>query len=268
MSDNLIVYFYLEPENEAARKIVSISANEWFRESRPGGKDVFRVGFDHEPKTPGQLISFGSYSRLSDIVLPQNYARMQCHFWMHPGTGELLLMDDTDNKTTEVNVAGGSKYNLPKTGLRQRVVSIHSNLLLRMQAAHFRLWWGPTTIQSEAAKTMFNNHQNRRSVAQASASVYPAGFSPSARRGTLLQHHRLRELGRGTSAIVYLTVDLATGDHFAVKTWQHAADIGKEWFRAAVKREMQVSTELSHVRTPWTTALLSHFTANKNLSHT
>lgn len=267
MTDSSVVYFYLIPENEAAREIVSMSANDWFRESRPGGKDVFRVAFDHEPKNPGQLISLGSYSRLCDIVLPESYARRQCHFWIHPGTGELLLVDDTDEKTTKVDVTGGSKYRLPKTGLRQRVISIHPTVLLRMQAAHFRLWWCPTTLQSETARTAFNNHQSRPSFAQAALPASPGAYPPSVRPGSLLQHHNLRELGRGSSAVVYLTVDLATGDYLAVKTWRHAIDRRRAGFRAAVGREIQVSMELAHVRNTGATASLQHFTANKNPSH-
>jgi hypothetical protein len=259
MSDSSAIYFYLEPEDEAARDIVSRSTNEWFTESRPDGTTVLRIGFHHELKTPGQLISFGSNPRLSDVILPQGYPRRQCHFWMHPTTGELLLQDDTEDKSTILNVAGGSKYHLPDTGPRQRVLTTHLSMLIIMQSARFRLSWGP----------MINNYKMRLSLAQsfASALLCPTPSQPSARRGPLV-HHVLHELGRGTSAIVYQTIDLTTGDHLAVKTWQHAANINEQWFSEIVKKEMQITSELSHVRTLFMAAVSPCFIANRSPSQT
>lgn len=247
MSNSSVVYFYLEPENQAARAIVSNPPNEWLRECRPDGSAVLRVGFNHEPKTRGHLLSFGSNLRLNDVILPPIYPRQQCHFWIHSNTGELLLQDDTENKSTTLSVAGGSKYHLPNNGPRQRVLTIHLNVLIKMQAAHFRLWWGPMTGQPEAVKTAMIDFRFRQSLGQASAPPYPLATSTSARRGPLI-HHRLQELGRGASAVVYQTIDLTTGDHLAVKTWQPAVAVDKECFIEIVKKEMQIASQLSHVR--------------------
>ena len=267
MSDSSVVYFYLEPENQAARAIVTSSPNEWLRESRPDGSAVLRVGFNHEPKIRGQLISFGSHPLLNDVILPRSHPRQQCHFRIHPSTEELLLRDDTENKSTVLSVAGGSNYQLPNNGPRQRVLTIHLNVRIKMQAAHFRLWWGPMTSQPDAVKRAINDCRIRQSLGQASAPTHPLASSPSVRRGPLI-HHRLHELGRGASAIVYHTIDLTTGDYLAVKTWQLTAAVDKVWFTEVVKKEMQITSQLSHVRDHPRISFLSSSSANTNSSQT
>lgn len=241
MTNTSPVFFYLAPEGEIATRILSDPVNASFKHPQPDGVDIFRIGVDHSPRTSGQLVTFGTDRSCCDIILPPGFPLKQCHFFINPRTGELLLRDDSADETTLLTHSNLPFFSLPSsTQPRQRVVpTAEHRARVTMQRARFHLIWGSPKIAFPAAWTKSLISPNITSRDQRIL-----------QNGQLV-HSRMRELGQGATAKVYLTLDLNTGDHIAVKTFSR--EQGKSEHRGnTVKRlarmEVRVMSKLSHVR--------------------
>ena len=241
MSTTLSAFFYLAPEGEIATRILSDPVNALFKHAHRDGREVFRIGDDHSPKTSGQLITFGSDRSCCDIILPEGFPPKQCHFFINPRTGELLLRDDTEDETTWLSHSNFPSFSLPSSMQpRQRVVpTAEHRVQVAMQRANFHLVWGNPKRAFQAAWTKSLIPQN---IASRDQRILQSGR---------IVHSRMRELGQGATAKVYLTLDLNTGDHLAVKTFlrepgesEHQVNIVKHLARM----EVRVMSKLSHVR--------------------
>jgi hypothetical protein len=234
-------FFYLNPLDQAAAQIVSLAENAPFKLS---GKACFRIGVDHDSKNPGQLVSFGSDPACCDIILPQGYPQKQCHFFIHPGTGELLLRDDTTHGSTSLsslNDPSDLMVGLPDSQPRQRVViNTETEFLFKMVEASFTLMWIDRRGALEAAKT---KPMIRRSVAHISKRY----LLPE--NGKIV-HKPIKELGCGGSATVFKTLNLNTGSHLAVKKFRPIPGLsGREdkLLKEEYRREVGLVSRLSHV---------------------
>jgi hypothetical protein len=245
MSGSSAVYFYLVPQGTLATDIISDRANARFKHRLPSGKDVLRFGFNHTPKKNGSFVSFGSNSNCCDVLLPRDFPQMQCHFFTNRQSGELLLRDDTANEDTFLSVPGGAKFYLPDTQPRQRVLlTSEGDIVIKMQLAQFKLLWGTAREGLESAKAKYmpsNASQNLPTAIKQKENRY-------VRSDANIVHHHIKKLGRGVSAKVFLTTDLTTGDHLAVKEFYMPEDGDEERLKMGVRKEVDLISQLSHVR--------------------
>ena len=236
------VFFYLLPQNEQAAQVVSLSSNAPFKHiNSDDGSEWLRVGIRHIPKNPGRLVSFGCDRCCCDIILPEGFPRWQCHFFINPLTAELLLRDDTVDGTTVLtasNDPADPRFDLPDAHPRQRVVVQDiRNARIRMQNALFMLGWSGTINSAmDAAKTMSRF---------APSPAFRSSLADLRERGQIV-HRRIRKLGRGGAAKVYLTLNLKTGDHLAVKIFRFDPTVEMAG-KIEVKREVDLLKRLSHV---------------------
>lgn len=237
------VFLYLDPQNQAAVQIVTLPVNARFKHTRPDKTAWLRIGIDHDPKNLGQLISFGCDSTCCDIILRPGFAQRQCHLFIHPRTGELLLRDDTTDHSTEIfgsNDPLEHKFRLPDTQPRQRVLlAVAENVRIKMKDALFKVNWSERLRAFNAAKMM---PMITQSVAH---SFTRADHVESGR----IVHRRVSKLGKGATATVFLTLNLKTGDQIAVKIFNKFKTIAEEMeSKKYVKREVDLMSRLSHVR--------------------
>jgi hypothetical protein len=234
------VFFFLTPEDEEARQIVSSPSNAFFKHKAPNRTTGLRIGVDHVPKTPGQLLTFGTDPSACDILLPQGFPRTQCHFFIHPHTGELLLRDDTADRSTILTTRHGQDFELPNMELRQRVLLLEeATQYIRMQqTVRFRLIWGQSTAAIYAAKTN-PRIMPERALETDQARIYENGK---------IVHRVIKAVGERHVAAIYLTLDLNTGDHLAVKVWDRKSEDVETDAKTYAKQEVELFSKLSHVR--------------------
>lgn len=241
------IFFFLAPRNLLADQIVANTANASFRYDVAHGVGYLRIGIDHDPKVPGQLISFGHDPFVSDIILPRGFPGRQCCFMVNAGTGEMLLRDDTEDHSTYIDVPGGPDFDLPDSGLRQRVLSTSCRTpSVQMGDALFKLLWGDT-------KRAFNAASTKPILMQSFPLRNSRGFGE-------IVHSRIRELGRGATSTVWLTLDLTTGNHLAVKLMlpNPGEDVSiQQQKKRQVGIEAGLLSHLSHVRPDLTVIPLS-----------
>lgn len=242
MSSNSRTFFYLAPRDQPAIQIVSSEDNARFKWRTPGGEVVLRIGVDHTPKVPGHLVSLGSDRSRCDIVLPPSFPSRQCHIFINPQTGYLLLRDDTPDHATILKVPDNQKFSLPRSQPRQKVLfGRHRTAFIAMQKiAHFELL------------RLAEPSQVIKAAARKKALFLPSAAPGSAQRRVLenerIVHQRIRELGSGEYGDVFETLDLGTGDILAVKTFsftfrQEEIDVKKQG-----RQEVNVLSNLKHVR--------------------
>lgn len=221
---------------------MSLPVNAHFKHILQSGKAHLRIGIDHRPKRPGQLVSFGRDPSSCDVVLPQEFPERQCHFFIHSRTGELVLRDDTANDSTLLfipSTPSDPTLTLPDCHPRQRVVLASEQAPnIKMGDALFTLLWGERERAFQAAK---NTPIITRSP--------PQGLTPALglERGKIV-HKCVGELGKGATATVFKTLNLHTGDYLAVKIFSFDSWIYEDIAKKEVRKEVGVLSQLSHVR--------------------
>jgi hypothetical protein len=233
------VFFFLVPQDQAADDILTIGLNARFRNTDPeDGSLSLRVGLDHQPRQPGQLISFGRDRSRCDVVLPAGFSARQCHFFIHPRTGEVILRDDSINSSTSLlhlNESLTTRCALPDSQPRQRVVPhTMQEICIRMHNAVFMVFWCDKVRAFEATKTM---PRFRAPLTVVLADPLENGQ---------IVHQHIHGLGQGATAEVFKTLNLKTGDHLAVKIFKHAPD-NEEAIKRVVRIEVELISQLSHV---------------------
>lgn len=240
MTSNSPAFLYLRPRGSPALNLMRDEANARFMHTDTKGFVSLRIGVDHIPKIPGQLITFGHDVARCDIVLPPGCSQMQCHFFINPSSGELLLRDDSPDRSTYLGGAKGRKLDLQNVEPRQMVVlqTEKGGYIMLPSGVQFIIAWDQPKEAFLAAKTKSNILPITEHISS-STGVYET-------RG--LVHRQIRRLGRGSTATVYLTVDLYTGDHLAVKTFHFESKAQEEMVKSEVKRELSLLSMVSHVR--------------------
>jgi hypothetical protein len=236
--------FNLAPQNRAARLVVDHDRNARFKhENTTSVKTVsLGVGIGHEPKNQGQLISFGTDPGCCDILLRSGFPR-QCHFSIHPRTHEVLLHDDSQDGSTTLlssNKPEESRFSIPEAQHRQRVVlTAMNNAHIRIFDALFKLTWSGNKDEAlERAQSMVRFAPDHACIST------PIDLLENGQ----ITHRRIRILGEGASAVVYLTMNLKTGDHLAVKMYKFngQAEVEKAC-KDAVRKEVNLIASLHHV---------------------
>ena len=239
------IFFYLIADSRSASRVVDIPENVMFRllpekSLKYGG---FAIGPNHKPKLSRQFLSIGSDYQTCDILLPKGFPERQCHFFVHPVTGELLLHDDSPNNGTSLSVGGTdtSKFNLPLDKPRQRVLpQSHDRITLTFaRQLRFKLLWG-------SPRSAFEAIENRKLM---SHTVRGANRVRTLENGQLI-HHILHPLGAGETATVYKTIDLNTGDYLAVKVYDISSKTIEEKACRNVRKEQALLSRLAHVSSP------------------
>ncbi len=242
---NSPAFFYLDPLDQAAAQIVSLPVNLRFKHILVEGRACLRVGVDHVPKRPGQLISFGRNPSLCDIALPQDFPGTQCHFSINPQSGELLLRDDTEDMSTLLSAPStpeDQRLRLPDSRPRQRVVlTTEKGNLIRMKNAQFLLLWSERATRERALEEAKNKAMIGPGVA------LNLGSDLGLERGQII-HSRIAELGKGVTATVFKTLNLNTGDHLAVKSFHFESPKHQDAVKVVVRKEVVLLSQLSHVR--------------------
>jgi hypothetical protein len=233
--------FNLVPENDVAEAVVAHADNAPFKHTNPTeGTVSLGVGIVHSPKNAGHLLSFGNDSVCCDIFLPQGCPK-QCHFFINPRSREVLLRDDSDDSSTALLSSANpdeSRFSLPHAQHRQRVVlAAINNARICMCDALFRLVWS-------------GNRDGALEAAQRTRKFPP---DPALRSSELdllenghIIHSRIKTLGEGASAKVFRTLNLKTGDHFAVKIYKFDFSV-EQAGKDAVRKEVNLIAGLSHV---------------------
>jgi hypothetical protein len=242
MSSNSQTFLYLAPRDQSAIQIVSSEDNALFRWKNKDGELVLRIGVDHTPKVPGHLVSLGSDRSWCDIVLPPAFPSRQCHIFINPQTGYLLLRDDTPDHATTLKVPGNQKFSLPRSQPRQKVLFGHGRTasIAMQKTAHFELlrWAEPSQVIKAAA----------RKKALFLQSAAPGSAQRRVLENERIVHEYIRALGSGGYGDVFETLDLGTGDILAVKTFRFTSRQEEIDVKKQGKQEVNVLSNLKHVR--------------------
>jgi hypothetical protein len=221
--------------------VVSFPVNAPFKgPSLNNEGEWLHIGIEHTPKNFGQLISFGRDPSCCDIILPEGSPK-QCHFFIHPQSREVLLRDDSHDNSTVLFASSSPaewRLNLPDVQPRQRVMlPVKRYASIRMRNALFRLGWSETIQHAhQAAQAM---HVSTPAVALSSNPV-------DALENGQIFHQPIIQLGQGTSGKVFLTVNLKTGEHLAVKNFRFPPGNERKG-KDIVRREVNLMKALSHV---------------------
>ncbi|KAK2756232.1 hypothetical protein FQN54_005640 [Arachnomyces sp. PD_36] len=258
--------FWLIPQNPPAAAIVGDPRNKFrFREmSRSKGnvEPTLRVGFDDTPKIPGQLISFGRDPARSDVILSERrFSKTHCHLHVHRQSSEIVLRDTSARATTQLILEDSLKKYFLQGIPRQRVLPRLQNIGIRIENAEFEILWAKSSDdESRAARIAFAAQKLPDELAATSFTVdtqpetahFTRVQTPQIpellQRAGFLEHHKHMFLGAGSFAQVHQTVDLSSGDLFAVKTisFDPNKPLEEKRKKELYKREIELHSRISH----------------------
>jgi hypothetical protein len=230
---------------------------------------VLRVGLQTSPKVSGRLISFGRDPARNDLILPDRiFSKNHCHLYFNRSSSALILRDTSSTKSTQVKyleLDDDSIYRL-QGDPRQRVLLPTHQIVMQIGPAQFRIIWRvpkePAARQAlEQAKAVFARKQvvpeldltfldlqSLPSTAYELRSHYTPSVASQYQKLPKIVHEKRSLLGSGTFGTVHETVDLDTGNLWAVKTSNRGVDDGR--YKKLLKREVEILAQLSHVSLP------------------
>ncbi len=94
--------------------------------------------------------------------------------------------------------------------------------------------------------TRKNAYEAARATSKFSPSVALGSHAADLLEHGRIVHRRIRRLGSGSYGKVFLTVNLKTGDHLAVKIFEFEAEVETEG-KKLVRQEVDLMKDLSHV---------------------
>lgn len=229
----------LRPTNRHAAAIVMDPMNESRRCPDPSGTSfVLRIAFDQPSKSPGILASFGRIPAINDIVLKgSTYGKIQCYLTVHSKTGEILLHDKSQRRTTHLTDFTGARHwkKTPKRG----VIPRRGNKILHLDIgkAFFELLLAPNLDGSfrRSSLDFVKRNPDEDPFADTSSmeqfAVIPQEHDTRVRAQPEEEifHLDVRPLGEGSFGQVTEVVDLYTGDHYAAKSIPWADNV-KHYF--------------------------------------
>ena len=265
MSAHRTILFWLAARNDAALKSIQNEVNRDSVGLLPGlnASNAFVVALDRDVRTPGCLLTLG---REGDVqIFGSQISRIQCQIQLNPTTQEILIRDTSAFKNTKVvdcmnpdSLFFSTSDDVP----RQVVIRVGDNIHLSMGGDNkdlfqYEVKWPirDTEMQQEmeAFKTEFLARRKHRQnevthyTTRLPALRYEARIQPSGSREPWL-HRTLDFLGAGSYGDVFKTVNMHTGEYFAVKVmWRtepFSMDI--EW-RRSILEEVRFLETLSYV---------------------
>jgi hypothetical protein len=258
------ILFWLAPRSGPALECLNNPANQHYVGSVPGmAGPAFVIGFGCPSQTPECLVTLG---RRADIEISgSQISTVQCQILLHPKTREILIRDKSSLQSTRVYYHSDPKslYLSDHPGIPRQVVIRHGDAVqLRMGGDNYDLLqfdviWPPPDPASveeveEAKKVFLAQPQN-----PALAVTHPDTSTQASRYESRVQtpgsgkpwlHRKLTLIGAGAFGDVHKTVNMHTGEYFAVKTLRRPLGFGTdtEW-RKSVLSEASLLQKLFHV---------------------
>lgn len=254
-----MIYFSLFPINEEVIRFTNDSHNASFKKLDVNGDPCLQIGDGHTSKSRGNLVSFGRDRSTSDLYLgsSRSYSGTHCYIYIHPVSGEFVLQDKSDSKTT-LEVAGDHEKRYTLQGdPRRRVLPRDRDTRIRCWNAIFKIWWHNPRFPLEqqrvcpessiVARTTFEKQSAPPPVHE--TRVLPPKLLDGVQLLEKIDHQVRRHLGSGGFGQVSLTVNLHSGNLLAVKQISVPPENEKQ-AKEEAKKEALLISKPSHVSTP------------------
>ena len=261
-----LVLCWLAPANQYTLNCMQSAANLLNTRDVPGhGRKALPVAVDKDD-TPTPLLTLGHEG---DVKLyGPEISRIQFQFQLHPDTREIILRDTSTHRNTKVvnTTDPASLYFSSADGIPRQVVVRHNDQIIvsvpgeNNQTYLFAIIWPPNKSWiRQALATLVQNHAHfvtrYNEIPSVSVTQYktPAPQSRCEAQGTNEPwlHRKIRPLGIGTFGRVYQTVNMHTGEHFAVKVVKRGmASSSDSDLRRMANDEVNILKGLDHVSTP------------------
>ncbi|KAI9848286.1 MAG: hypothetical protein M1837_000550 [Sclerophora amabilis] len=255
--------FWLIPRDlwGPAAAIVNHPLNDSYRKEIEG-VNALRIGLDMPSKVPGRLITFGRDPRCSDVILLDRATSMeQCFFFRNEKSQAILLRDTSGWGNTFLSVSTihrNIRYRYWLQGNpKQRVLLPDRKIMLVICTAIFDLIWPQSSDEDNSVGETHRAPEQRQSAPELGwttlISTRPRGcpyeikstHTPELGETARIDDHaRLNILGQGNYGVVYRTLDLETGNVWAVKTINVRMDDVQ--FRRILRRGVDLLATLQH----------------------
>ena len=259
--------FWLGPRNAVATRCVQDESNSDSVETIPdsNGQKAIAITFDKEVRAPGSLLTIGLDG---DVELKgHKISRNQLQIQLHLKTLEILIRDTSTYRNTRIinTTDPENLYFSTAEDVPRQVVIRHGDPILlsaggeNKELAQFEVIWPlkDTKINNEM-QILKQDFVARRRKARFSVTPYetPSFASryesrvQSPKTSNPWLHRKLKILGAGTFGEVYKTLNMHTGEYFAVKIVRRSPEYASETdWRKAVRKEVKILETLCHVRT-------------------
>jgi hypothetical protein len=209
---------------------------------------------------------------------------IQCKILLNLSTKEILFRDASSYRNTQVGLPN-STLSFSKEGVRQIVLRNGDSIHIAMggrdgKLFQFEVVWPPSNLvkceRVEQLKTAFVNKPKKSRLAvtyeypQVRCSRPESGL-PACRGLEDLEPWEhclvgLEPLGHGASGVVFKTVNMHTGNYYAVKRMWHKSGYpnDKDW-RKEVLREVNTLSRLRHVSPHSAGRFHHHFSFQRSL---
>lgn len=224
---------------------------------------AFIVAFDRDVRVPGTLLTLG---REGDVqLLEPGISRIQCQVQLNPQTQEILIRDTSTCKNTKVvNYAKPESLFFSRSeDVPRQVVIRHGDPIQISMGGHkkdlfqFEVIWPrrDPQMQGEIENRMRDflaRRRNRIMEVTHYATPLPAleyeSTIQTSGSGDVWLHRKLGILGIGTFGDVHKTLNMHTGEYFAVKIMRRteSSSMNIEW-RKSVLNEVRLLQRLSYV---------------------
>ena len=262
-STHPLALFSLIPINERAKAVTTHPYNSHLISAFAIDQLAIDVGLHIRSKSCNTLATLGRGD--ADILVEgSNISKIQCSFEIHPDTGVVMLYDRSHHRTTQV--FGDNVIPFENERIRQVVVHQELNTIIGMGGAkrnliRFRLKWhqdSRQTIdkvirQSDMMSAYEENPRLARTI-EDTETVMPSQRITRPHTGGPRQLKIRYEilgppLGFGQFGTVHKALDVDSGTFMAVKKLRQPKELPEmeKWGSLALKREIEILSELSHV---------------------
>jgi hypothetical protein len=258
--------FWIVPRNRLASEALRNVNNKHYVAHLSELEEAFAVNCNGAAsQTPGCLVTIG---REGDIeICGSLVSAIQCQILLNPSTKEILLRDKSTFQSTMIQLRSDlSPLYFNSRGPRQIVLRQDDSVLIGMGGDNSRLFqfeivWPPSDEMKcdrvEVLKKDFVNLPKKARLA-VTAEENPG---PGSRYNTRIQkmpnnekwlHRPIKMLGSGTYGEVHQTVNMHTGNYYAVKSLTRPRNAANDMtWRRDVLREVTTLQKLSHVSSLW-----------------
>ena len=242
--------FQLIPNNNEAEAIVELNRGTHFFQELDDEQAVLCIGLDHKPQRDNTLLSIGR--RDCDICVPENLYKKRtqkgdkrgdkkddkkedqsenqvCSIRIHADTGEIYLQCDIKDAVKLHSRL--DKYSLQGLPAR-RVLVRNRTYFLYLGDAFFQIVWD-------------EDHGVKKILSVKKQTPSPP-FQKPGEDGNI-DYHELKDFGIGSYGQVCKVVDLASGDHFALKTIHQKSEHRIGDVKACLVEEVKLMKGLKHV---------------------
>lgn len=265
MSLDPAILFWLAARNHAALNSIQKEVNRHFVGLLPGlnANEAFVVTLNRVVRTPGCILTLG---REGDVqILGSQVSRIQCQIQLNQTTREILIRDTSTLQNTRVvdfTNPEGLFFSKSEGVPRQVVIRAGDTIHLSMggddqDLFQFEVVWPirdhEMQREMEKSKTAFAARpKHPHNEVTPYTTPLPASRQPSRIQtpgsGKTWLHRKLHCLGAGTFGDVYKTLNMHTGEYFAVKVMRRTepSSMDIEW-KKSILQEVRILETLSYV---------------------